>query len=345
MNICEIAKKFNVSSVTVSNALNYRKGVAEKLANEIRTYADSIGYQPNYMARSLLKGRSGIVGICLCVPPSTLWYGELLCRLQFQLSEANLYAITIVLDPFRLDSRDRSENWALNFFNQIKAEAVLLGPCDSNRYGIVEKEYFATEKMIVFDSVDSLPCSCLMLDLAGGAQMAMQHLYDAGHRQIGYLGLNKFDLDNPSPNTRFSAYRKFLMERAIGFVDQYVILANEAEPTPETGEILKNVLSKPNRPTAFLCHNDSFAILALKISNQLNIKVPQELSLIGFDDQAKTWLTTPELTTVGFNIEKYVAEIVRMTNAIVNQMPLTPKAYCEKAKLVVRGSVAKPLGS
>lgn len=341
MSICEIAKKFNVSSVTVSNALNHRKGVAEKLAKEIRAYAEAVGYRPNYMARSLLSGRTGIVGICLCVPPSTPWYGELLCRLQLQLSEANLYAITIVLDPFRRDARDRNESWALNFFNQIKAEAVLLGPCDHSRYQVVSQEYVATEKLIIFDSVDQLPCSHLMLDLVGGTQQAMQYLCEMRHRRIGYLGLNAFDLDNPSPYTRFSAYRSFLESRNVTFDPAVVIPANGSVPTPETGELLEKVLRTEQRPTAFLCHNDNYAMLALKVANRLGLRVPEQLSLIGFDDQTGAWLTTPELTTVRFNLENYVAEIVHMTTAIVDKNSSGRYSYCEKAELVVRGSVAE----
>lgn len=341
MNICEIARKFNVSSVTVSNALNHRKGVAEKLAREIRSYAESAGYRPNYMARSLLSGRTGIVGICLCVPPSTPWYGELLCRLQLRLSEANLYAITMVLDPFRRDARERNESWALNFFNQIKAEAVLLGPCDQSRYGVVAKEYLATEKLVIFDSLEPLPCSHLMLDLSGGTEQAMQYLYDAGHRRIGYFGLNAFDRECSSPFTRFAAYRKFLETRNLIYNTATVIPAEDAVPTPETGMLLKKVLCGNNRPTALLCHNDNFATLALKVANELGFKVPEQLSVFGFDDQAGAWLTTPALTTVRFNLENYVNEITRMATAIVEKNTACKHSYCEKAELVIRDSVAK----
>ena len=341
MNICEIAKKFNVSSVTVSNALNHRKGVAEKLAREICEYAESAGYHPNYMARSLLSGRTGIVGICLCVPPSTPWYGELLCRLQLRLSEANLYAITIVLDPFRRDARERNESWALNFFNQIKAEAVLLGPCDLSRYDIVTREYQATEKLVIFDSLDPLPCSHLMLDLNGGTRQAMEYLFHAGHRRIGYLGLNAFDRDCSSPFTRFAAYRSFLESRGLVCDPAMEIPAEGAVPTPETGELLEKLLSGPGRPTALLCHNDNFATLALKVASRLHLKVPEQLSVFGFDDQAGAWLTTPALTTVRFNLENYVSEITRMTTAIVTKQNTGPHSYREKAELVIRESVAE----
>lgn len=339
MNICEIAQKFNVSSVTVSNALNHRKGVAEKLACEIRDYAESIGYRPNYMARSLLSGRTGIVGICLCVPPSTPWYGELLCRLQLQLSEANLYAITIVLDPFRREARDRNESWALNFFNQIKAEAVLLGPCDLSRYSIVAKEYRDTEKLVVFDSLEPLPCSHHRLDLSDGTRQAMQYLYDLGHRRIGYLGLNTFDLECSSSLTRLAAYRDFLKSRNLPCDPTIEIPSDGATPTQETGKLLEKVLTTPGRPTAFFCHNDNFAALALKVAGQLHLKVPEQLSIFGFDDQAEAWLTSPALTTVRFNLENYVSAITRMTKGIVNGERNRQHSYCEKAELVIRESV------
>lgn len=120
-----------------------------------------------------------------------------------------------------------------------------------------------------------------------------------------------------------------------------MIPANGSVPTPETGEFLEKVLRTEQRPTALLCHNDNYAMLALKVADRLGLRVPEQLSLIGFDDQTGAWLTTPELTTVRFNLENYVAEIVRMTTAIVGKNSSGRYSYCEKAELVVRGSVAE----
>ena len=98
ITIAEIALKFRTSRVTVSNALNHRNGVAPRLAQEIRAYAREVGYVPNYMAKALISGRTAIIGVCLCEPPSDPWFGELMSNLQLQLEDCGYYPNTVVLE-------------------------------------------------------------------------------------------------------------------------------------------------------------------------------------------------------------------------------------------------------
>ena len=88
MTICEIAKVFNVSPMTVSNALNNKPGVARGKAESIREYAAKMGYQPSYLARSLQNGRSRTVGLCLREMPSDPWSGMLIQKIQARLASS-----------------------------------------------------------------------------------------------------------------------------------------------------------------------------------------------------------------------------------------------------------------
>ena len=106
MTISEIAREFNVSPVTVSNALNRRKGVAPELADRIRDYARRNGYQPSYLAKSLLKGHTSLVGLCLRAAPSDPWFAGLVNALQNRLFAQGLYLNTIIAHQLDLSEEE-----------------------------------------------------------------------------------------------------------------------------------------------------------------------------------------------------------------------------------------------
>ncbi|MPN10226.1 HTH-type transcriptional repressor PurR [bioreactor metagenome] len=249
-----------------------------------------------------------------------------------------------MIDPFEAGDRLPRESWALNFFQQVKAEAVLLGPLDADRYKLLEKELAAIPRLVVFDALDPLPVSHVGLDMPGSCRMAMEYLYRAEHRRIGYLGLNRFDAASDSPFTRYALYRAFLAEHRLEFRDDWIIRTSAAGPEPEMLDAVKRLLTGEHRVTALLCHEDAFGLLALKAAAECGIAVPEDLSVIGFDDQPSAWLAHPGLTTIHFDINSYVDKLVEFTLEAVN----TPagsvppvRQYREQPRLVVRDSVAR----
>ncbi|WP_176013682.1 LacI family DNA-binding transcriptional regulator [Victivallis sp. Marseille-Q1083] len=342
MNIVEIARKFSVSPVTVSNALNYRKGVAEALARQIRDYAGSIGYQPNYLARSLLSGRTGTIGVCLCVPPATPWFCNLLSQLQHRLAEENYYANTIIINPFESGDRLQREKWALNFFRQIKTEAILFGPLDVERFSLLRRELTALPRLVVFDALETLPVPHVGLDMSGSCEMAMQYLFQAGHRQIGYLGLNHFDATSPSPYTRYARYRDFLARHGLPFQPDWVIHTPRLLPEPTMLADLKRLLLRPDRVSAFFCHDDSFAMLAFKAAAECGRRIPEDLALISFDNQPSAWLANPGLSSIYFDLDDYIDHLLEITLELLNASPDSPpplRQHRATAKLAERESI------
>ena len=90
MTLVEIAQHFKVSPVTVSNALNRKKGVSPDKAEAIRRYAGEVGFRPSYLAKSLLSGRTSLVGLCLRAEPTNPWYISLIGSIQNHLFKTNI---------------------------------------------------------------------------------------------------------------------------------------------------------------------------------------------------------------------------------------------------------------
>lgn len=339
MNIVEIATKFNVSPVTVSNALNDRKGVSSKLAEKIKNYAHEVGYEPNFLARSLLSGSTKVIGVCLCVPPATPWYGELLSQLQRQLSGLGYYVNTIVLDPFeKREKHFEKEVWAVNFFRQIKAEAILLGPCDLSGYEVLKKQFKALDNIVFFDALDELPSSHLRLDVKGGARMALEYLFANNHRKIGYIGLNEWDRENTSSSTRYANYLRFLNEKNIIFDPDWIVSSQTSTPSEAMNDEIKRRLALPNRVSAYFCHDDNYAALALRAIQECGLRVPEDISIIGFDDQPIAWLSHPGITTIKFDLQCYVSKLVStLLDCTKNKDKIIH--YIEKPVLIERNSV------
>lgn len=341
MRVIDIAKHFQVTPGTVSNALNFRNGVNEKLAEEIRRYAQQVGYMPNRLARALLSGSSNVIGLCLCEAPSSPWFGELLCQLQNKLSEHGFYVNTIVLDAMT-NEKDffRKKLWALNFFSQIKADAILFGPCDFQTIRELQTQYPGTDKLIGFDALDELDICHCGLKIKQGMQLALEHLFQNGHRKIGYVGLNRFDAESLSPNTRYAVYQQELKRRELPLKPDWIIKTNRLIPSDEMLQDLKRCLNTPDRPTAFFCHSDNYAAITVKAIQECGLDMPADISVIGFDNQPISWLSCPGFSTIRFDQQNYVEKIVEMTlNSIKEKTEF--RSYFETPVLVNRGSVRK----
>ena len=340
MTICEIAKVFNVSPMTVSNALNNKPGVARGKAESIREYAAKMGYQPSYLARSLQNGRSRTVGLCLREMPSDPWSGMLIQKIQARLYENDLYLNTIVTPSAGLSEMEqmKREKWALDFFAGIKTGAVLIGPLDMARFSSLSDALRKHCHVIAFDSLDTLPITHLRLDLAEGCRLAISLLQENGHRSIGYIGRNWFEEKCPSENTRYCRIRQLARQAGMKFCLEWSISAENSKD-----ELSALIASGHPLPSAFFCHSDNFALLAIKVFSEHGLRVPQDISIIGFDDQPVAQLATPDITSIGFDLDAYVDHLVRFVlDAVENpgrNRENGPMSYLAAPRLMMRHSV------
>ena len=346
MTIVEIARHFNVSPVTVSNALNYKKGVSPDKAQIIRRYAGEVGFRPSYLAKSLLSGRTGLVGLCLRAEPTNPWYISLIGKIQNHLFRQDLYLNTIIAHQADLGEEAARERvlWTVDFFEQIKAEAIIVGPMDSRHWEQMAPHLASRANTVIFGCVEKTGRASVALDVADGIRQGLGFLTANGHRNIGYIGVNRFEEENPHLTSRYSCFLQYLQEHHLPLVDHWLVRWRDLDRSELVVQELRMLLASGRElPDAFFCHDDNFAAMTIRTLAEFNLRVPDDISLIGFDNQPISGWTLPGITTIGFDLDHYAEKLTDFILAEIdarrNGGSTGELFHCEPTNLILRGSV------
>ncbi len=286
--IVEIAKKAGVSPATVSRALRGLHHVNERTRKKIIEAAQLLDYpiRPDILPANS-KMRTNTIGVI--APFISRWYfSQSLAGVEQALREAGM---DLLLYNFaQVDARQR-------VFQQKK----LVGKVD----GLIVISLPPTEKE--FDQILDLGipvslvgtlnnrCSCVSIDDVTGAEVATQHLIDMGHRDIGIMvGQNAFAYNFEVADQRLSGFKKVLAENGVEFNSSWQITADFDSHTSELA--MDEFLRQKKLPTAIFCESDEMAFGAMRSLQKRGLRVPEDISIIGYDDHEYAKLVG--LTTV-----------------------------------------------
>lgn len=286
--IVEIAKKAGVSPATVSRALRGLHHVNERTRKKIIEAAQLLDYpiRPDILPANS-KMRTNTIGVI--APFISRWYfSQALAGVEQALREAGM---DLLLYNFaQVDARQR-------VFQQKK----LVGKVD----GLIVISLPPTEKE--FDQILDLGipvslvgtlnnrCSCVSIDDVTGAEVATQHLIDMGHRDIGIMvGQNAFAYNFEVADQRLSGFKKVLAENGVEFNSSWQITADFDSHTSELA--MDEFLRQKKLPTAIFCESDEMAFGAMRSLQKRGLRVPEDISIIGYDDHEYAKLVG--LTTV-----------------------------------------------
>ncbi|MCX7922891.1 MAG: LacI family transcriptional regulator [Clostridia bacterium] len=291
ITIKELAKRLDVSPGTVSKAFNNRKDISEGLKTRILATAKELGYTPNPIARRLSLNRSQMVGVFI------------LSRHDIQLQESMALQF---LDGIA-DEASRYNYDILLFTvtrNTVKQSYMEL--CRQKKIGgAIFIGLTIDDPLIVELKETDIPIVAIDCDLKGrntplissdntyGIQLGLQYLIDMGHSNIGFLkACNASEVSN----IRFKAYKDFLMQKGL-YESQYVY---EGDFSRESGyRIGKEIALRKPPLTAIFAACDWMAIGAMQALKELGIRVPEDISVVGFDNIVQGEWTEPALTTIG----------------------------------------------
>ncbi|HWD79954.1 MAG TPA: substrate-binding domain-containing protein, partial [Kribbella sp.] len=278
-------------------------------------------------ARALASGRSGSIGV-LCASLEDLWQQRVAAALGRELlaPDRNAWIIDSAGDA------DRQLELAQHLVDH-RADAIVVVPIDPAAKAWAE----IAREVPVIAIGDALPGakakSEVILDNETGVTTALRRLADAGHRNITVL----------SPTRRFEVERpaEQIAQRVARDLGLDVRLLQCPHDLPGATEVARKLLSGPTRPTGILALADSMAFGVYAAGRELGLRIPEDLSLLGYDDQPMSQLLTPPLSTFHWPLDDLVAHVVtRVTSAVdtnrrVRRTTLTPT-------LIERGSVAAP---
>jgi LacI family transcriptional regulator len=296
--IRDIADLAGVSIATVSRVLNDRPDVARETRETVLQVVREHGFSTNRGARGLSSGRTGMIGLTLPLVADA-YFGPMLSGAAEALHERDM---RIVLAP-TLHEHDREVSLIERLMRGTTDGAILMLPEESAEELLtLQRQGFP---FVVVDPREPPPdgIACVAAMHASGAKQAAEHLLALGHRRIGAIA------GTPgwyATEERLAGFRAALAGAGI-LLDPELVVHSDWR-IPRGTEAARELLSLPDPPTAIFGFNDNVAIGALHAARERGLSVPDDLSVVGFDDTEQAVIVTPRLTSV----RQPLAELGRM---------------------------------
>jgi DNA-binding LacI/PurR family transcriptional regulator len=331
MNIGEIAKRANVSTATVSRTLNQSGPVKAATARKVWRAVTELNYYPNSHARTLVSGRSRLIG--LIVSDITNPFFPELIRTFEGLAAQKQYDLLLTSTDY--DTTRMTACLRRMLERKVDGVAMMTSEMDVS----LIKELSKRNVPIVFMDVGQMGprMSHVSIDYGNGIRQAVDHVVTLGHRSIAFI---TGPLDLHSARTRRQAFVDRLRHHKLT-LDRKMI--REGTHTAEGGQkAMAELLRLSKGPTAVVCSNDWTAIGALHAIHAAGLRVPEDVSLVGFDDIPLASYTNPALTTVRMSARDVGATAFKALFSLIGEEHIEGDVYQVATQLVVRGSSGKP---
>ena len=331
ITIDDIAKSAGVSTATVSRALNMPDTVSESLREKINQTINQIGYIPSGAARALASNRSFTVGAILPTLDNAI-FSESIAAFEQSLSDNN-YTLLVTVSNYD----HQHETVQLRKLIERGVDAILLVGLDhaDKTWQLIEKSTHCA--IAIWGNSTRAKIPCVGFDNAKPAQLAVEHLISLGHERIGMIaGITK---DNDRARARKRGVLKGLKKAGLEIDEKLFV---EKEYTHQAGrDGFNELVNLSNRPTAILCGNDVLAMGAIFEAQAQSLKVPEDISIIGYDNLPITSHMSPALTTINVpspQIGKQAADSV--LEFLINDVPI--RSQILKAELLIRDTTCQP---
>lgn len=299
VTMSDIAKVMNVSTVTVSKALGDREGVSDSLRERIKQKATEMGYRMHTGGRAMKEGLTYNIGIIVAKhfisePSAFYWimYKHLVEILQAQ----NYYGM--------LEMVEDGTNGSCEILNSVRDKKVdgliLLGQFSDQYIDKLMAFFIPTVFLDFYGSRDD--AETVLSDSFYGSYILTSHLISYGHKRIGFLGSIG---STSSIQDRYLGYYKALLENRLILRQDWVIPDRNQE-----GEIYKNFELPAEMPTAFVCNCDEVAFRLVNQLNAIGYRIPDDISIVGYDNHTYSTMCQPHLTTMDVNSRRMASEAV-----------------------------------
>ena len=321
--IVDVAKLAGVTPTTVSRVINNRGYISEKTRNKVNEAMDQLGYQPNEIARSLTKQKSNTIGVI--VPHiSHPYFAKLISNLE---NEAAKSGYKIILCNSKEKAEKEKQYLDMCKSNRVAGIILCSGNVESNKINTGNIPVVLLEKNF---EEGKLGIQC---DNYQGGKLATEHLIDCGCKRLLHFS-GVIDEEMPADN-REKAFIDICNENNIEFfIRKYDINTyNEMNYY----EYIKDTLNEIKNIDGIFASSDLIAAQVIQVCNELNIRIPSDVKLVGFDDVEIAKLTTPTITTIHQPIKEMARLAVELIdskykNIEVNEQTILP------IELVVRNS-------
>jgi DNA-binding LacI/PurR family transcriptional regulator len=338
VTIHDVARQAQVSTSTVSLVLNGKlKRMRPDTSERVLKAVAELGYEANHMARALKTGFVPTIGLVVPTVANPFW-GEF-ARCVESAAEKKNYQV-LLCNGERSSEREQRYVEAM-LVRGIRGVILGSSPLSLQHLrGVMQRGL----QVVAFDRPADLAADSVRVDNQLGARLAVTHLLELGHRRIGFVSGT---VSSANRRDRLEGYRQTLRAAGIEPTDDLIWLesvtpADGGEEATEIGRVAAlSLLSRADRPTALFAINDMVAVGLYAGIRELGLRVPHDVSVIGFDDIHLCRLMSPPITTVRQPLEQLMRSAVDLLiGRMENRNESSPEHITLVPELMVRGSTA-----
>jgi len=330
VTIREVARRSGVSIATVSRVLNNVPGtVRDELQRRVRKAAQELDYRPNALARSLHQRRTHTIGLIITDIANPYYAG--ITRGIEAVSRKHGYALFFC----NTDGRPSALAYYIDALRDNRVDAIIIGGG-----GTASRQQFQAlhDRRIVAVLIGryNVPLPAVRIDNVTGGWQAASHLLQLGHRRIAVLAV-------PTTSTgmrdRLRGICRAMAEQRIAFRKELLVRCGLPLASALQGAML--LMSKTPRPTAIIAANDQMAITAMHGVEKFGLRVPEDVSIVGFDNIELASYVRPALTTMGVPLYDIGVAAAETAIGLLTGMPVSKQTWLAP-ELIIRASTTRP---
>lgn len=325
ITIKDIAKLAGVSHPTVSKALNNEPGVSEETRQKIVALAKKLHYVPNPAAKRMVDRKTNCIGL-IWPPTESLFLYNLIMKIQKKAAEAGMTVLVSLADPVT----------AMRIFNQHFVDHIVFwtGPAWKPSVEFIRELERYPGSLVIVGGGRQEGAHSIGIDRETGVKQALHHLTGLGHNRVAYIGFR---------SDKVHAYLLGVQENGLYFRPDYTIRVDSRVPFDEEAVTKLLQLEQEQRPTAFIIDSQILFFKVLKLLRDLKLRIPEDLSIIVYDDTPELELFEIPITVIGPSLEVLSDKIIttiKESDASRNDFPLVEETVA--AELSVRQSTRAP---
>ena len=326
----QVAKRAGVSQSAVSRVFTPGASVSQKTADKVKKAAEELGYRPNVLARSLITGKSHIIGLVVAYLEN-YFYPEALEKLSNALQAEGYHVLM-----FMAQQTAGNIDGVLDEILDYQVDGIVMASVAISSELAARCQAAGVPVVLFNRNQDDDRLSAVTSDNVAGGRKLADFLSQAGHRRIGYIA----GWDGASTQRdREAGFRSGLAKNGLE------LFAREAGEFhyEQAQEAARRMFARKDRPDAVFVANDHMAFAVMDVlRSELGLSVPDDVSVVGFDDVPIASWPAYDLTTIRQHANRMVAETVRTLLANIEHRDVEPRRVAIEGPLIVRGSARKP---
>ena len=299
--IKDVAKMAGVSTTTVSHVINKTRFVAKETEEAVMQAIKSLKYSPSAVARSLKVNTTKSIGMIVTTSESP-YFAEIIHAVEDHCYRQgySLFLCNTQNDPEKIKNH-------VEMLAKKRVDGLLVMCSEYTQHSLDVLSGFSSVPMVVMDWGPNVDTDIIEDNSFTGGYIATKHLIDCGHKAIGLIA---GELDKTTARTRYEGFVKAMNEANLSIHENWIM---EGFFEPEDGyECMNKILSQDNLPTAVFCCNDVMALGAISAITEKGLRVPDDISIIGYDNIHSSRFYAPPLTTIHQSKSRLGAQAVNL---------------------------------